>query len=572
MFCEKCGSRLVDGEPFCGNCGAPAGAPPQNAAATTVQPPVSAAPAAEAVSDYAPSFEPKQPKPKMSKKKKKAIIISCVAVVAAVGIFLAIAFATGLFKSDKDKFEDTVMSTTGNTLGKVREVIHSDFIQDGGSFTLEVEPGPMLSSIESYTKVDLSWVESVSLDVTTDNTGGRTAASAVLNLNGQKITDLNLQIDPDSGKILVGADGLSDKYGEIDLSALGDFGKSFESMETVLSELDEYTETMDDMLGLVEKYVEKLVDAIDDVDRSSGSINANGVSQDCTTYTIDITMGTVINVEKTMIEAMLNDGDFKDVMRTTFEMQTSSYGYDFDFDEYYEMFRKQMEYSLEQLDMSAQYVDKDMSLGTIVIYADGDDVIGIRVKTNASAMMPDSIEFFFGLARSGGRFGVELSYNGTPYIVGGGSKSGDALTGDIVISDGDYELATIKLIDFDLDDMTGGIEISLPRDTWKKLVGSDMASALANFSLRINLGGSGTSFDLLAGGVSALKVTATRREKQSIALDENVTSTDIQSWMKSLSPDTLVSRLRSAGVPDQYVRVITNYLQSAFSGSSRYRY
>ena len=572
MFCEKCGQPLIDGERFCGNCGAPvAAAQPQQTYAqpeqTYAQPQQDYAQYQQEYAQYQPDaaqygFQQQPEKKPRKPVNKKRIAIIAGAIVGCIAIFFAIAFATGMFKSDKDQVREVTTGTVHKALDFYNTMVEEGVLEELGALSVQIEPGQALKMAASTQGIDLSWLNNVKIDTASSFDDGTISTDWRITVNGTEITTLNAVIDPVNGQILLGVDGLSNSIARYDfgMSGLGDMSSALsgEVLNSILSEID-----VNEVFEILEDYIGVALDALDDVEKSSGTITAAGVEGKCDVYTINISMKTVMNMEKELIEELIDDSRIKDLLEKIYPLISSSMGsMATDFDTFYDQFVSQMEAGLKTFDQAYESAS-DETMMTIVEYIDGDDLVGVRATSGSSG------DIFFGFADGGDKFGVEATIAGKTYVTGTGSKDGDSLTGDIKLVN-DYTgetFLTIKLKDYDYKAGEGTIEIPVPTALVENSnLDAQTKSLLQSAALRIVIQDKSVSFDVVAAGVSAVKVTFGQTAQKPASLDSNKSVVEMSSWMQTLNLDTIAERLRAAGMPQNLLDKLTESF-GAMSGS-----
>ena len=562
MFCENCGNKLADGERFCANCGSPVAAAPQNSgipapnnapAMNDSYYPVNAqpqyAPQSAPQPQYAPHFDVQQQKPPKKPANKKVIIGVIAAAVAAVAAFVIIALATGLFSGKpKDDIASLEKASISNVFETYGEKLDPKSAIENGALSLKLEPGQALKTLLSSQGVDISWLNDLKLDIATDMNGNTIGERARLTLNGTELATLEMFIDMDNGTLLMGLDGLSDSYVKMDFAEMSGLSSMSGLMESLKSfNLDDYDLDLDKIFDVAEKYYAMIFEELDNVEKADGVFTANGVSQNCTVLTANVTQRQFYSIIKKILVAVKDDSDIKSLVKDVFDGYGDSLSaYGVTFDALYSEMQSSIQMAIDEFEGYDQYVTDDTMLSIVDYAADG-EIIGRDIKL--SGFGSDPFEIFFGNAKSDGKFGTELTVNGVTYLSGSGTVDGAKLTGALQLAYGGRVLGTLTLTDFDYQENIGTMEIALSQDVWREMVGSSTASVLSSASLKITLTDSETVFDVMIGGMSALKATATEGAKESVAVDSGKAAVDVESWSSTLDLTAIYNRLQSAGVP-----------------------
>lgn len=554
MFCEKCGSAIAEGESVCSTCGAPVGVQPQFdtpeestrlqdfapqfdsqpqdfAPQFDTQPQDFAPQFDTQPQDFAPQFEgqtvgAQQPKKRMNKKLKIALFAGGGVLIAGLIVLLVLLLNRKPSMAELEK----------NSFHQALESFSDGMKFEDATYTVKLEPGQYLIDFAQTQNIDLSWLENVNVEFTSDTSSDRAGYRAALSLNGTQIGVISALMDLNSDKLMISADGLSDYIGEMDLNGTGmsavGMVKAIDNPKTI---------------KLIEKYYDIIFDSIENVKESSGDFTAGGVSQKCRILTADISMRQALGIVKKILTEAIDDPDFKDLLSSMYN--TGVFGSYNSFDEMYEEVRDGIRNALDSVSNVSDGAS-DTTLFTLVDYVSDKTIIGRTIKVYFSSGQP--IQITFGNAKSGDKFGTELSVNGKTYLSGSGTCSGSTLNGELMIYGGDTQLASLKLYNFDYDTNEGGVEISLTKSAWEMITrDSTLASALAIGSVRIDKTGDTSVINIMAGNERVLKATLTKRGKEAVNIDSTLKRTDINEWPHTVSIEELYDRLKKAGVPDE---------------------
>ena len=615
MFCENCGTRLNDGERFCSNCGSPVVPAQQNTAAPAApqaQPAASYAPAEPAspyaqpaspyeqpaspyeqpaspygqpaasyeqpaapyapqvqngAYNYAPQFNP-QPQPKAkSSKKRTGILIGAIALVL-VAAFVVTAFATGLFGSKDSGVAALEKKSLRGAINAYHEIVDTDALEDGATYTVSLKPGTYLKSLAAAQGLDLTWLNNAKIELATDNDDDTVAAQVKLVLNDTDIFRGAFSLDAESGEVLLDLGDLADGVAQVNLYELTS-GLSSSSYSSMMNLLESYSssfnfESVDKILDLSEKYYGIVINAMGEAQEADGTLTANGVSQSCKTYTLNVTQRTLLDIVKAVLNSVADDGDIKSLLKDNYDVFAQSMGTeDMDFDEWYSQMRTAVKQYSEQADAYAdQFTDE--TLFTLVDYVSDGGIIGRRFTMGSSSLyfLSASTDVFFGLAQDGDRFGAELTVNGETYMTGSGAKNGSTVNGTFQIYYDDMQLFDVELIDYDTEKYTGAVTLSLSSGAWNMLSGNrTLASALGAATLRFDFTESGTNLDVQIASQSLFEASVTRSAKQSISINGSSAVTDLEAWSSSIDTVALIQHLAEAGVPQEFLQSMTQSLR-----------
>ena len=258
---------------------------------------------------------------------------------------------------------DVTKSAVRNVLAVYTDTLKGAAGGSFDSFAIEIEPGDKLTSMASAQGMDFSWLNSVKLDYVTGSVDGNPACSIGLFLNDTEICTLDYILDQNNQQMLMGLGGLSDML----------YASRLPSQLSSLSDID-----MDIFVELIEKYVDVVLDQIEDVESGSGTITANGVTADCTVYTIRIDQEVATKIAKAVVNTMLDDPQLKEFLEKLYPSMDVSDQYS-GFEDYYEnVVLKRLRDYLQQIEANASQVRDEVV--TITEYVSGGTLVGFRIS------------------------------------------------------------------------------------------------------------------------------------------------------------------------------------------------
>ena len=527
MFCENCGSAVAENERFCGNCGAPVAPPFQQ-------------------QGFAPQFNQTAPAPK-SKKKAGVVIIACVAVVlvAAIVVGAIMMFAPkSMAALEKESFRKMISSFVSFT--------NIDSMMKDSAYSIEVEPGDYLIDMIGGSSVDLSWLDTVGLDVATNISDKEYGYEAKLSLNGKEIATIDAVFDVDKKIMKLMLDGLSDSVCVYDMSE----SVSSVSIGVLASRVD-----VNKAVKVLEKYYDMALEYLKDATDSKGTFDAGGVVQSCKIYTADLSEKQLKELAQKILESALNDSDIKDIVDSLYDAgMLDQYNNYSGSSEFYEDFQENIREALDNLKDEMSDASDDTAF-TLVDYVSGNEIIGRKIITYSDGSKDN--EIVFGNAHDGNKFGTVVSVNGTDYLVGSGTQNGTKINGEMhVYSDGSDEIVTIGFVDYDYSKDAGEIDLSLSKEGWYLLTHNSSTSRdLSLSTLKITMGGNTETLDFVIGNESLFKATISKGNSRKIKIDNKLPQVDYNDWADTLDTSELLERLEDAGVPDSLTRQIRSSLK-----------
>ncbi len=565
MNCTNCGKPIAGGQSFCSNCGMPVSpaqdyssggyaSSQQNSAGYGYDPTYQ-----QNSPDYGYDhtdpygFQPVAPKKKGISGKKLAIIITAIVLVLAIGTFGVVAAVTGLFLSDAEKLHKIEKESLHKLLASTD---NSSLINPAGmNGSIDLEFGQFLSSASGYVGTDLSWLKNLRFDIAAGSNGDTRTENIKLSLNGTEITTLSMQMD-NSGKLLMGLDGLSNSIMSVDGSA-------------ALSSLSSANIDKAKLNALIEKYFAVVVDSIKDVKKTNGSFTANGVTENCDVYTYDVTERQAGEIAKNVCASLIDDMDFKALLEEIYPMIASGYMSSYsgsipDFSSFYSQMQDSLRSTIDNFNDQTSHELSDSARITISEYVSSKEIHAIRATVyDINSNIIGGV--FFGTAvDNSNRLGVELTYTGSSdesrtYLKGTGAKNGSKVNCDLELGDGSESFVYIKLTDWDTASNKGAMELSASYNAWCSMTDNNTAATLlSTASLKLDNSTDQPYIEALVGGQSLVKATVTLSASSgNVTFDSSKPVVDSYEWGSTLDLNTLVSRLKAAGVPQQLLDSLT---------------
>ena len=606
MFCKNCGTQLDDNAKFCGACGAsladiqqtpspqfseqPAApqqdfasqqgyapqqfgsqqqypapqqgyAPQQSGAQQQYSAPqqfVSQQQYPAAQQGYAPQFGQQNnapqngTQPSAPKKSRAKLFIGIGAGVAVIAIAIAAFFILRNMNLSVKDMEKSFLHDTAESFRK------SSSAMKNSGYSVDIEVGDYLAGLAKFADVDISWLDNISLDVASDQSENELGYSAKLSLNDTEIATLIALVEKDDESILVSLDGLSDSIGKVDLKEyLNSPGALIN-----LSELD-----YDKFADLLEKYYGMLWDLIDSsgkIEKAGGTFKANGVSQNCDTFTVSLSERDLADICKGILKELVDDKDFKEFFISNYDYITPLIGVGtyINAEEVYDEMRDSIKYTI---DSYTEYYDElgTETFFTLIDYASGGKIIGRDIIVYDDG--DEEFEIMFGYAKDGKNIGIELAVNDETYLSGKGTLSGSVFNGQVSVVYDDTPYVDIDFKDFDVVKNTGRIELSLSKNAWNTLDSNQaVAALLASLTMNFDLKEGETAMDVSYGNESMLKMKVKKSDNGKVSLDRGLPEVDIEEWAGTIDLSELISRLKDAGLPDEYL----SYLTAESSASS----
>lgn len=540
MNCKKCNAPLEPDEMFCANCG-------------------------EKNPDYKPAdasaFEGYDEGPK--KKKKPVALIAGVlaAVVVAGAVYAGLGVAKSVFTSPKDQFKaaiqkesDSVIGYIGKSIDRVKEryKAYRDGYNTKGIASLELSnKGKDFLSSELGLDSDIDWFDSLQLEYNGNITLDDIGIEFNTKLNKKDLFKVDAYMNDKSMQVKLPE--FSDDVLTFDADELsGNIGYMgrFDAFET-LGINAMFAEAVPDSAKLkkiTDKYTKIFLENIDDVEKTSDSVEAQGVRVKATKLTAYISGDKIKEIKKDILDKALDDDELKETVIKCGDAYGKFSDNGISGKEAYDEFKSLAELEREYAD-SEQFNDLEFS-----IWVSGKKVVAKELVADNQTV----IEYKTPVSDS--KLGVEINI-GDGYdklsITGRGKMKNSALIGD-----------------FDITASGQTVSIGVNRIDLKKLKNGymdmdfDLASVndrdIADYSLGIKVQEdtkkSSVILNIMKDDDTLLRVAvddATGKFKKPNELDgkklDSTKDTDLQEYGENFDKDKFTDRLRKAGVPSEYV-------------------
>ena len=563
--------------------------------------------------DYAqqqPAWQPQQvPYGGRVKKKRAPVALIIIAlVVVAAGVLAALNLDrirgtfTRTFASPEQYYQSVEEDSVQELASTVSAVNENVFLDNAtsedqnvtGTVSLQIGDGArdlLVDLLGEYLDElnagdDLSWAKTLTVTYGVNRKNDLGSLDAALRLNGTDILTLNGVLDIADGSVWLSIPELSSRYLETTLEDLDlegitgslDFSGGFGVSSLLSSVSPETAELLDPIMKalpdgetadrLISKYLNEAVDMIEDVEKDSGTLTAEGVSADYDTLTVTIDADTLQAIAEKLIPEIKADRDIKEIINDVADAAEEDGG------DSYDKFCDSMD---DLLDKVTEFTDSMTDDIVMTVYLDNaGDVHGRRVtydETVIELLMPEKGSDF------GLRINVEAS--GKPLLITGkGKRSGDKLTGTLELEFDDEYYCDIDLDGFDTEKLkqgylNGGITLSPTASLWslleeQEILPESVVSLIEDFSFRLDLDTSKSKAQITLTVLSGRDMFLTLSLDGTVAAGKNVSSVsgvEPQEWTEDISLDQLervVSSLDRAGVPEAYTDLIDQLLDSYF--------
>ncbi|MBR5518759.1 MAG: zinc ribbon domain-containing protein [Clostridia bacterium] len=487
MICKNCGSELETGEVFCGKCGSK----------TEAEEPITAeTQESENVDSTTYYIDPEtdgnnmksqigeEPVPTGKKKKKwikwtSIILIVGILVSAIVWAFPYISNTFwSIVLSDEDYFKHVVENNASDYIENIADV-YAEMMElyendETLQYDVKINLGAKTKELVydySYGNVNLNWLDNVSINGQSGYKDGKMYESDSISVNGQAFTNMNLVMD-DNG-VYVDLPGLSSK------GVYAKYGNGSDVAFRAVSAFHEVAPDEDVFEELFVRYVNCLTENVEEVEKTSDTIEAGGVSQSYTKLSATIDQDVV---EKAIIAVLTEAKDDEEIKELITDFCNSS-AILADADEVYDDFRDGIDDLLDEVEIN----DKFKFYFNIWVDAKG-DIIGMGIDIDGTEIYYANVVDvnLFSPSAMGTMFKIDSSDFKLAFEGDGTLESGK-FNGDYSLKINGSDIADVKLVGLDyslVEDgiLNGKVEVSLAEDAKKslKLLGNKAVSLIAD--------------------------------------------------------------------------------------------
>lgn len=399
-----------------------------------------------------------------------------------------------------------------------------------------------------------------------------------LEVEGQKLFDLDAIIDLQDEAAYLGFPGLTEKYLALDTMASKNFTEEFEYVFGM--EPEEYLKAMElleafykecpdkkQVEALADRYLELLLDSIDDVKMRVGkTARADSITQSCTTLELYLDKDDIRNMLSDFLKELQEDREIEDLLCQIFELAEEldmDTGYYNNAREFYEAFQDKLDEILDDMDYYVTYHDElDMT-----VYVDNKGEIIGRTMEFPNSWDEVSVSYLF--PHRGSRFGYKASVivDGEEVsVTGSGKEFGNRLDGNFTLKYEGIGIVDVEVEDFDLKSLRKGYlngcftvtaSSGIRRLGDMSIVYSYLSDLQLILDVSMNRSSEKLEMELREGRKLWGTLTITARHgsgkkisvpstKRAIFMEDN---SDFEDWWDTITWESLLKKMDKAGVP-----------------------
>lgn len=536
MFCKNCGTKVSDDTKFCPNCGTLLKKQAQPVQpAQPAQPTQPAQPVQQAMYQNPYGQQPIQQqfagpvakKPGFFKSHKKVMIPVAVVAVVAIAGGSVIAY----FNTPERRYKRAQTAAIKESAANVA-AIYDNYVNtgiDAKNFGTDIsgrvdigDEGKKYIAMANLSGMDFSKLDSAEVNAHVDAKDNVLCGSLGLKANDKDLLSVNPYFDmsdENNAKLYVATPGLSKKGMDFSGAELNEYVKELRKFldkaygEGTLSNeniaaIKKSLPSDKEVEKMASKYMSLAADQMKDVDSQKVTLDAEGVSQKATAFTVTMSDKDMASMITTYAKEIKNDKDLEKMTKKVLNAVIDATDSKESADDLYDEFIDEIVDSLEE---SAKYAKSESSKikMTSTIYVKG--IIGTEIIGRDSTVKSDGMtaKGTFIMPRQNNKWGMKYEYSLSDKsdidtkvsMEGSGTGKDNALTGKLNVGytsktdDMDYKnFMTVSLQKFDLDSLkkglpNGGIRFALGKDAMKYIsanTSSDMATLLEDFSLGCN--------------------------------------------------------------------------------------
>lgn len=592
MFCRKCG-KYIEGEAAI--CDACAGTQQTQAAPSqfTQQTPVSQftqnEPAPQEPVFDLNSYD--EPAPAKKKGGKGKFILIGVAVAAVAAIVALVLNWTNLFGGGKNYGSpaEQLSYVEKEALGKITDT----FSEAYGTILGSAEDSNVAADLEMHLNLntdfigefvfgdslDLSWASDILLNLDTNTNGSRSSVTLGLGLGSTEAAAVQIIMDEATMEYWIGFPGINDQYLYMNMLEL--YGEAYATtMMTSMGRIQDLMEVLPSeqtVNQLLDKYLGIVLSGITNVEKSTETVEVNGVKQELTVLTAKITEKDLLNIAINVLEEAQKDQALKsvivnfsdcynDMAKQSMREYLEYYGETYEEEDLYAYFTEAVAEGLESL----RSIREDCDDGNYLLLKDyvnsSDEIVGRKFSLYSGNYSSDEVGYI--TVEQGDKFAFEADFVEVT-ASGDGTVSGGKYNGEFDLTVGGSDMLYLELKDFATNGESGSI-ILYPSYALLEAMDApeDVASMILSMDLGIELAMTGpetveinvlTDHELLVGLSMLAKdtVSGTITTPSSVLDAYSATQNEIMDWLANTDIDRLVRNLKAAGVPAEYADVIS---------------
>ena len=586
MFCNKCGCQIEDGNVFCTNCGTPIGEGVKDSVNNGAVDNGGVSPEMTFGSE---TKKPKKAKKKMSKGKKIGVISASSIAAVLIGSIVAMAFVPSFAAwigkafpgvsnfmmktfAPADNYMEYVVKMNLNSGRAADPIVNlAGSLKGGNALNAEGQAKvkvifgdglkEMVGDEAGYqAEAAIDWIDSAALSYDVAVDGDKFGYDLGLDINDTQIVSADMVLALEDGEMYMTIPEISDQAIKVDLGS----GMDAEQM-AMLQEFFALIPDEEVLERITNRYIECMFNQLEADDKESEKITAGGVTQKTTKITVKVSLKTLVDIGKAVLQEAKNDEDIKNIIKNTAGSEIVGENPD----EVYSAFVSGIDELLAEINgvpaPSTPAVDVYFWVnGKAEIVGVGGGLMGVEYFKVITTEDDDK----YGVLCYAGTGMQSVKFEGSGTI-SNGKKSGSF---DLYVADAKIINVTTENVDVNKEKegkFEGKITIQASEDIGNLLSmagASDLEQILKGMKIEITGSGDtvGMNFHMDNKLFMGVEITATASEgtaevkipsnyKDLGNVDSYRFEQNIESWFNSASPDKLINNLEKAGAPSALI-------------------
>ena len=617
MFCEKCGTRIPDGQTQCPACQVRTAAPVQQnnyyAQPGNSQPngyqggyqPNGYQPSGYQPNGYQPNgyqpngyqpngyqpngYQPNQPQRRPRKKKKKtdrAGLLLVGGIAAALIVVILIAVFSGVFASNETRLAK-MEKTNAKLISEALSSSYGDYLQtmedslkkqekgtgmeaqiqlNANEFFLEALMTPVMG-----TETDMGWLKNVVLNVDVDAKGEQMAMSCGVGVNDKVLATVAASIIGESNMLLVGVPELNEQYLGFDLQGLDVDMDTVNALQAPTKKLIENMPSEKEVKKMLDKYLNVIFDYVEEVEKVKEEVTVGDETKELTVLKVKITAPKLAQMMIQLLELAQEDEILKDMLLTigeyTVDCEVAVEGMSYSLkEELYEDLMYELENTRQNLEENVAYIGEDNYI-LLSNYTASGAIVGRKMEVYTDGMKEmDAGHYIFLPVGNGGVFEAVMED-----VKISGTVKGKKVEVNFAVQNRNMLTVAAEDVTFKDSVLNGTFRVMPSRElAYMADLNSSVVDALKIGSqdtyLQIELDGTAAkgsaAISVVVGGAESIGMQVQVKETKynKIKTPENAVAAQdeyaLMRWASGIQFDKLTAGMTEAGVPNEYIEVV----------------
>lgn len=404
---------------------------------------------------------------KLSANWKKLVIIGAVVIAALVPVLLNLDairdFWRRTFSSPKDYYHYVERNAAEEFSSDAGELYERYFLErlhiSDRCVSAEVEMtigegGRELMKLADFSGVNLSWIESLSLDLESAVNKDALAMGMGVIVNEADILTGNVFFDLNDEVLYLQIPEINERYMGLRMQ-----GSDFGDWQEVLEMSEAARRICPDrevMERLLERYLMTAVESVEDVSKDKEVLKAEGIEQKCTVLTVTVDKSTCRAIAEKLLRKMREDKDIEEIIKDAAAesgvFADAFYMEDMSPEEACGRFKEWIDGELEGLEDSDA---DDEELLEMKVYVDDESrIVGRTIEM-------EDVEIRMLMPENGKQFGCEIFCRNPRgeemALTGTGIRNEESIDGEFVLEYEDTSILDIEVKDLNTNDLKKGM-------------------------------------------------------------------------------------------------------------------